>query len=267
MDSSPSYRLPIASPHPPASIQFCRFHPCLLAFHPFLGSSILFYGSPTPSIVARGSNRLFLAGATVCQRRGAPAPLPASTTWLTILKLFGNPFVDGELFESLQVAHIIPYALTKADDNCLDEGKKAAVAILNMFDLGVAHLIEGININRLYNALTLSPRAHKNFGDYQIFFEPLSDTDAPPSTYRIGTFRPPALARSLPIVRSFYMHPTIDPPSQRLLALHRAIAHILHLSRAGDYIENILRDMEDGIVRADGSTELGLMVDLALRVC
>jgi len=179
----------------------------------------------------------------------------------------GNPFVDGELFESLQVAHIIPYALTKADDNCLDEGKKAAVAILNMFDLDVAHLIEGININRPYNALTLSPWAHKNFGDYQIFFEPLSDTDAPPSTYRIGTFRPPALARSLPIVRSFYMHPTIDPPSQRLLALHRAIAHILHLSRAGDYIEKILRDMEDGIVRADGSTELGRMVDLTLRVC
>jgi len=163
----------------------------------------------------------------------ARPPLPASTTWLTILKLFGNPFVDGELFESLQVAHIILYALTKADDNCLDEGKKAAVAILNMFDLGVAHLIEGININCLYNALTLSPRAHKNFGDYQIFFEPLSDTDAPPSTYRIGTFRPPALARSLPIVRSFYMHPTIDPhPNAFLPSTARLLTFSISLGQA-----------------------------------
>lgn len=178
----------------------------------------------------------------------------------------GNPFVDGELFESLQVAHIIPYALTKADDSYLGEGKKAAVAVLNMFDLGVAHLIEGVDINRPYNAITLSPWAHKNFGDFKIFFELVSDADAAPSTYRIGTFRPPALARHLPIVRSLFTHPTIDPPSQRLLALHCAIAHILHLSGAGDYIQKILRDMEDGTIRTDGSTELGLMVDLALRV-
>jgi len=179
-----------------------------------------------------------------------------------------NPFVDGQLFESLQVAHIIPYALTKADDGSrLGEGKKAAVAILNMFDLGVAHLIEGVDINRPYNALTLSNWIHENFGTYKIFFEPVSDADgAPPSTYRISTFLPPGFARSLPVVRSLFTHPSIDPPSQRLLALHCAIAHILHLSGAGGYIEQILRDMEDGIIRADGSTELGLMVDLALRV-
>jgi len=172
----------------------------------------------------------------------------------------GNPFIDGELFESLQVAHIIPYALTKADDSRL------AVAVLNMFDLGVAHLIEGVHINRPYNAITLSPWAHNNFRNFSIFFESVSDTDAAPSTYRIGTFRPPAFARLLPIVRSLFVHPTVDPPSQRLLALHCAIAHILHLSGAGEYIRKILRDMEDGIVRTDGSTELGLMVDLALRV-
>jgi hypothetical protein len=179
----------------------------------------------------------------------------------------GNPFVDGQLFDSLQAAHIIPYALTKADDSGrLGEGKKAAVAILNMFDLGVADLIEGPEINREYNALTMSTWAHDRFGAYQIFFEPVSDTDVPPSTYRIGTFLPPFLARSLPVVRTLFTHPTIDPPSPRLLALHCAIAHILHLSGAGGYIERVLRDMEDGVIRADGSTELGLLVDLALRV-
>ncbi|KAK5656660.1 hypothetical protein OQA88_4640 [Cercophora sp. LCS_1] len=68
----------------------------------------------------------------------------------------GNPLLDGEIYEFLEVAHIIPYALIKADDNYIGEGKKAALAILNMCDLGVAHLIEGVDINRSYNALTLS---------------------------------------------------------------------------------------------------------------
>ncbi|KAK5660689.1 hypothetical protein OQA88_12053 [Cercophora sp. LCS_1] len=177
----------------------------------------------------------------------------------------GNPLVVGENYDFLEVAHIIPYALTKAEDNQIGEGKKTAIAILNMFDLGVAHLIEGAYINRSYNALTLSLGMHKSFGQYEIFFEHLPDADAP-STYRIGTFLQPALARPLPVVKTLFAHSTIGPPSERLLALHRAIAHILHLSGAGDYIDTILKDIEDGVVREDGSTQLGLMVDLALRV-
>jgi len=173
----------------------------------------------------------------------------------------GNPLV-GLSDAFVEVGHIIPYALTKVDDSPIGEGKRVAVAILNMFDLGVAHLIEGADMNRLYNALTLSHRMHKLFGLYEIFFERLPDT---PSTYRIDTFLPPALASPLPITRTLLVHPTIDPPSERLLTLHRAIAHILHLSSAGDYINKTLRDMEDGIIREDGSTQLGLMVDLAIR--
>jgi hypothetical protein len=64
-----------------------------------------------------------------------------------------------------------------------------------------------------------------------------------------------------------FIHPSIDPPAERLLALHSAIAHILYLSGAGDYIEKILRDMEEGgVVKEDGSTQLGVLVNLALRM-
>ena len=63
-----------------------------------------------------------------------------------------------------------------------------------------------------------------------------------------------------------FTHPTIDPPSERLLALHNAVAHILHLSGAGNYVDKILRDKETRIVRSDESMELGALVDLALRV-
>jgi len=176
----------------------------------------------------------------------------------------GDPLIGSD-YQTVKVAHIIiPYALTKAGvDGRIDEAKKTAIAILNMFDLGVVHLIEVTEINRPYNAITLSSIMHLFFGNYKIFFKGTGDD---PHTYQIGTFLHPEVLRLLPVTRTLFTHLTIDPPSRRLLALHYAIAHILHLSGAGDYIDRILRDMEDGIVRGDGSTELGVIVDLALRV-
>lgn len=37
----------------------------------------------------------------------------------------------------------------------------------------------------------------------------------------------------------------INPPLSRLLVIYYAIAHILHLSAAGYYINNILRDADE----------------------
>jgi hypothetical protein len=143
-----------------------------------------------------------------------------------------------------------------------NESRKAAIAILNMFDIGVIHLIEGTDINRPRNAITLSLEMHRRFGHFDIFFEGVAD--APPHTYRIHTFLP--WLANFPITRTLFIHPSIDPPSERLLALHSAIGHILHLSGAGDYIQAILDDMENGIVQQDGSTQLGVLVNLALRM-
>jgi len=175
----------------------------------------------------------------------------------------GNPLA-GNTFAHVEVAHIIPYSLTKSGDGRLDEAKQSAIIVLNMFDLGIVHLIEGTDMHRPYNGITLSLEMHKSFGQYNIFFDPVPNSA--PHTYRISTFLPPGLEDSLPTTRTLFAHPTIDPPSERLLALHRAVAHILHLSGAGDYIDKILRDMEDGVVRGDGSTELGVLVNLALTV-
>jgi len=132
-----------------------------------------------------------------------------------------------------------------------------------MFDLGVAQLIEGPNMHRPYNAITLNYDIHQLFGRCSIFFKRVPDTA---DTYHIGTFLPPQLSRPVPITRTLFIHPTINPPLERLLALHCAIAHILYLSAAGDYINQILRDREEGAVRQDGSTPLDVLVNLALRV-
>ncbi|RYC58022.1 hypothetical protein CHU98_g8186 [Xylaria longipes] len=136
-----------------------------------------------------------------------------------------------------------------------------------MFDVGVAELIQGPEIDRPRNALTLTHHFHQLFGDFQVYFEPVPDTD---HTYTIRThisedyfFRRP----KLPITRELYLTSdrTIDPPSPRLLAIHSAIACILHLSGAGEYIDKIYRDMEEHGVQADGSTPLGRFVSYAIN--
>lgn len=59
-------------------------------------------------------------------------------------------------------------------------------------------------------------------------------------------------------------HRTVDPPSPRLLDVHRAFALIMELSGAGEYIEKFIRDMEELDVREDGSTHLGYLAGLRL---
>ncbi|OAA66921.1 hypothetical protein SPI_01497 [Niveomyces insectorum RCEF 264] len=175
----------------------------------------------------------------------------------------GVPFTRQEFgqYEALEVAHILPHSLMKANaDAEMDAPRQAALAILNMFDKGVAHIIDGVDIDRPLNALTLSIRLHQHFGEFQIYFDPVPNQ---PNTYRIESFLLPPVnfTFGLPITRRLYVTEarTVDPPSPRLLAVHRAIAHILHLSGAGDYISRVLRDMEDNVVRADGTSALGRM--------
>ena len=135
-----------------------------------------------------------------------------------------------------------------------------------MFDTGVIHLIEGIEIDRPRNAITLSLEMHRFFGNFEIFFERTADGDTPDS-YRIQAFHPFLAAQlQFPVHRTLFLHPSIDPPSGRLLELHSAIGHVLHLSGAGEYIDRILGDMDDGVVREDGSTQLGALVNVALQI-
>lgn len=132
-----------------------------------------------------------------------------------------------------------------------------------MFDKGAAHLIEGVDIDQPRNALSLTGGLHDAFGDFQFYFEPIADKD---HTYQIKEFKP-LFTDILPVTRTLHrmFNQTIDPPSPRLLAIHKAIGHILHLSAAGDYITRILEDREECAIRADGSTELGVLLGLGLR--
>lgn len=136
--------------------------------------------------------------------------------------------------------------------------------ILNMFDCNVSHLIDGVEIDRPFNAMSLTRDLHDHFGDFAIYFEPIPGQE---HTYRIETYLPPGILQDIPVTRKLHLMDdgSIDPPLPRLLAIHSAIAHILHLSGAGEYIDKILRDMEALDVREDGLTDLGRMVNFRLH--
>ena len=67
-----------------------------------------------------------------------------------------------------------------------------------------------------------------------------------------------------PVTRSLTLSPhcIVDPLSPRLLDVHRAIVLIIILSGAGEYIERVLRDIEELDIREDRSTPLGCLAGL-----
>ncbi|OAA63447.1 hypothetical protein SPI_03610 [Niveomyces insectorum RCEF 264] len=175
-------------------------------------------------------------------------------------------FSTGQLnFEHVEVAHILPDSLMSLDGDAeIVRSRKAALAILDMFDVGVRHLIEGPSIDRPTNALTLTGNCHKEFGTFQMYFEAVAD--APPHTYCIQSLLPFFSQVPQPVTRTLFISEdrTIDAPLPRLLAVHSAVAKVLHMSAAGAYCDAVLRDTSELLVRADGSTNLGTLAALRL---
>ena len=112
-----------------------------------------------------------------------------------------------------------------------------------MFDVGVADLISGPEIDQPRNALTLTGNLHVEFGKFEIYFHLI---DQATHEYSINTFSDALFGRQLsfPVRRSLFLteERTIEPPSSRFLAIHSAIGKILHMSGAGEYIERTFRD-------------------------
>ena len=153
---------------------------------------------------------------------------------------------------------------SSTDSSLQDESKRTALAILNMFDDGVVHLIEGSDIDRARNAITLTMEFHQLFGRFEVYFEPQGNQS---HTYRIDSVREDFMRPSiLPIKsRTLFLtdNRTIDPPSPRLLAIHAAIARIIYLSATGSHIDSILDDLDqEGNTMVDGSTQLGYLTML-----
>ena len=143
------------------------------------------------------------------------------------------------------------------------KARQNAIAILGMFDTDVCHLIDGPNIDRPTNAITLTFAFHQAFGSFRVYFQE-TDTE---HTYTVESTLPEIVfAPALPATRTLLLseHHTIDPPSARLFALHAAVCRMLHLTGAGEYCDKILRDTEEVLIEEDGSTNIAALAALRL---
>ncbi|EFW99700.1 hypothetical protein CMQ_18 [Grosmannia clavigera kw1407] len=183
----------------------------------------------------------------------------AEQLFLSLLAHFSAPDISHEHVELLKAVsgktpQAIPGSLQIPDTEAhrvlsgpQHVARLNALAILDMFDVGVRHLIEGQNIDRPTNAITLTQEYHDRFGDFKTVFE---STDQP-HTYRIESVedRLPVLRRPMqPITRTLFL----------------SVARILRMSGAGEYCDSVLRDMDDPEILSDGTTNLGALVSLRL---
>ncbi|KAK9476547.1 hypothetical protein V1514DRAFT_321989 [Lipomyces japonicus] len=184
-----------------------------------------------------------------------------------IKKLRRQGTITGnEEVEFLEVAHIIPHALLSYPDAATELAKRVAFQMLKMFNVDVVARLEGPNIDTPRNAITLTSSLYPFFETFKIVFEHVPDTKC---TYRVDYMDP--LCRGfvvLPVTVTFDNSPNrdIELPSRERLGIHRAIARILHLSAAGEYIDTFLEHMEDYTVAKNGSSPLDKYVRLRLAM-
>ncbi|KAF7965899.1 hypothetical protein HWV62_40981, partial [Athelia sp. TMB] len=99
--------------------------------------------------------------------------------------------------------------------------------------------LNGNDIHRLENVLTLSLTHHDYFDRLEVWLEPTDE-------YKIASIEPAWLTNVPDVVKFKSSSPeTLALPDRRYLALHAACARVLHLSGVGEYIEEALRDGEE----------------------
>jgi hypothetical protein len=127
-----------------------------------------------------------------------------------------------------------------------------------------SHFTPG-NLDRPRNGITMTADLRALLGELRFCLEPVEGVnhtyiakapspfdadDIPPPTQRICFAECPG---------------DVERPSPGLLAIHRAMALVAHASGAAEYIDRVLRERDDGVIRADGTTHLGTLIAIGLN--
>ncbi|TFK62455.1 hypothetical protein BDN72DRAFT_777064 [Pluteus cervinus] len=159
---------------------------------------------------------------------------------------------DGQhMLTTARAAHIFDRSTNEDLDN--EEKRLYAASVHTILDrfgrVDTIAELNGANVHRLENILTLSPEFHDWFDQLRFWLE----RDPTPTAVTS------AMLVTLGSRITFTTHDsTTHPlPSPRLLELHAACARIAHLSGAGEYADKVLRDMETiGVLANDGSSDV-----------
>ncbi|KAI6012252.1 hypothetical protein EDC04DRAFT_2905058 [Pisolithus marmoratus] len=165
---------------------------------------------------------------------------------------------EGAQPGTTQCAHIFPGSTNANITPGSDKTKYASSVWVVLDRFGYSSLQEelnGPNIHRLENVITMEPSLHHLFDSLQIWFTETAE----PDKYKLEAVDDCLISRSPKYVTFSTPDPQRLPlPSPTYLAIHAACAKVAHLSGAAEYIEKILRRMEDTCVLAEdgGSAEL-----------
>ncbi|CAK7226009.1 hypothetical protein SCUCBS95973_006058 [Sporothrix curviconia] len=153
---------------------------------------------------------------------------------------------QATFYASLEIAYILPPALINilAAEHCNLTNlmaRQRALDVLLLFGDGLPRDLSAKAFTPA-NALTMTHDVHVEFCQYRLYFQQ-PDESAPSDLFYASAFdheRVAVLTERLE--RSLSISPADTAPDRRFLEAHCAIAHILHWSRAGDYIDRLLID-------------------------
>ncbi|KAI9838813.1 MAG: hypothetical protein M1837_002306 [Sclerophora amabilis] len=162
--------------------------------------------------------------------------------------------------DRLEVAHIIPHALNAVESEAsnLSTNQKLMRGVLDMFDPTILNELDGAEIDRPRNAITLTANMHEMFGKLNLFFQPTAAWTRENQEYDVRPIREEFLFDA--VTRVLLEGNREEMPSRRYLELHAACAHICYLSGAGEYTDKLNDDLEWGEAREDGGTDIGALV-------
>ncbi|KAI0654426.1 hypothetical protein C8Q70DRAFT_925846 [Cubamyces menziesii] len=168
----------------------------------------------------------------------------------------------GETEDLTRCFHIFPDSLgnTETHGTGPKEHETATVwSILERFgyeDIS-AELILGStsknNLHRLENIMTLSPRIHALFDKMLLWLEKVDEED---NTYRVVLARGRTHDAINVREKAHFVshHPDLPVPNPRYLHIHATCCRIAHMSGAADYLDLVLRDIEESQVLAEDGT-------------
>lgn len=131
-------------------------------------------------------------------------------------------------------------------------------------------MLEGSLIDSPANAMILVTDIHDEFGKLRCYLEEVKGS---PNTYTFVTTTgavelPPVMYPKNEVITLVNHEPDgarrSELPSACLLKLHAACAKMMEMAGAGEYVDNVLEDMErmleEGTLAGDGSSDIGMIL-------
>ncbi|OAA59822.1 hypothetical protein SPI_06020 [Niveomyces insectorum RCEF 264] len=169
----------------------------------------------------------------------------------------------GEADQQRTVCIFPPSPMTNADeDGDLSEAGQRAASLFSLLDdmaLSLLHTPSSRLAEQTHNTVRLDEYASHAFSRFQLVLVPAGGGSTEPPAYRLeavdaeGNVATPSTSAVV-----------VQHASPRLLALHCAIARILYASGVGQWIDAVLDDTAVEDLDADGTTNLGRLMQLRL---